>query len=54
MKSSKYTTTKRRSLRKGAVVDKNNVEVIEVGERDDEIDSDVAAEIEKRKKRSSG
>lgn len=48
MKANKSATIKRRRLKKRTVIEKENVEVVDVGEGDDDIDLDVAVAIEKR------
>lgn len=43
MKYRKSVTTKRRILKRGAVVDEEHIEVVDVGEEERDIDADVVS-----------
>lgn len=50
IKANTFATDKRRKLKKGIMIEKENMEVVEVGVGDEKIDIDVVVETKKKKK----
>lgn len=51
LKASKTATTKRKRLKKGTVVDEENIEVDDVGDGEKDIDINIDAVTEKKRKK---